>query len=361
MQLRLGITRDYDQSAALALWGRAATASVFNHPAWVVAALAAFGAERRLHVLSLYRDAGAGQGERLVGLWPLWFKRLGAKEGFTTILEPVGARVTDYVMPLIAAEIDLAAALRVLLGGATDALGATALLLWPKSPGAARVPVQQASAELGLLTFSRDRPCPVMALGSSYAALEQSWTKSHRGDVRRQTKRLAKEGDVTFYMASSRAEIMTRLPHLYAMHTQNWGSRTGFSEFEHGPMTTFVAQLAAELPFEMLHYSELRLNDRPLSCHFGFRDQGGLLWYKPTYDIAAANFAPGKLHIARAAAWGIENGCDKIDFLQGTEPYKLQWANTCNETTTWAIARRVAYPFWVWNTTIRNLAAEYHV
>jgi CelD/BcsL family acetyltransferase involved in cellulose biosynthesis len=180
-------------------------------------------------------------------------------------------------------------------------------------------------------------------------------------DVRRQTKRLANEGTPTLFVATSRAEILARLPHLYAMHAKNWGARTGYSEFEQGPMTTFVAQLAAELPLDLLHYSELRLNEQPLSCHFGFRDDGGLLWYKPTYDIAWANFAPGKLHIARAAAWGIEHGCNKIDFLQGTEPYKMQWADSCTHTTTWAIARRSAYPFWAWNTSIRNLAAEYRV
>jgi CelD/BcsL family acetyltransferase involved in cellulose biosynthesis len=145
------------------------------------------------------------------------------------------------------------------------------------------------------------------------------------------------------------------------MHTKNWGTRTGYSEFERGPMATFVAQLAAELPLDLLHYSELRLNNQALSCHFGFRHQNALLWYKPTYDIAWANFAPGKLHIARAAEWGISHGCSKIDFLQGTEPYKLQWANSCTETTTWALARRSAYPFWAWHTAIRNLAIEYRV
>jgi CelD/BcsL family acetyltransferase involved in cellulose biosynthesis len=162
-------------------------------------------------------------------------------------------------------------------------------------------------------------------------------------------------------VASGRDEILQRLPQLFAMHVKNWSTRAGFSEFDRGPMKNFVLELAANLPLELLHYSELQLNGRPLSCHFGFRDQGALLWYKPTFDIDWSNFAPGKLHIARAAQWAIEHGDCKLDFLQGTEPYKMQWADACTETVTWAAARRSAYPFWLWNTAVRNLVIEYRV
>jgi CelD/BcsL family acetyltransferase involved in cellulose biosynthesis len=360
-RLQLTVVPDLDQAAAADLWARAATASVFNHPAWWMAALAAFGRGRRLSVLTITVPR-AGMPDRLVGLWPLWWKRLGPKEGFTNVLEPVGARVTDYVMPLIDAAADQATVLQTLLAGVDQLLGSGSVFLWPKAPDdlAARDDVDQACGARGLLAFTRERPCPVMELPTNYEVLQQRWTKSHRGDVRRQVKRLAERGHCTLF-ATARSEILARLPHLYTMHTKNWGTRTGYSEFERGPMATFVAQLAADMPMDLLHYSELRLNDLALSCHFGLRDGAALLWYKPTYEIAWANYAPGKLHIARAAEWGIANGCDRIDFLQGTEPYKLQWANSCRTTTTWALARRAAYPFWWWNTAIRNLAIEYRV
>jgi CelD/BcsL family acetyltransferase involved in cellulose biosynthesis len=358
-RLRLTVVSDLDQAAAAALWARAATASVFNHPVWWAAALAAFGVGRRLSVLRV-THADGGQ---LVGLWPLWEKRLGPKEGFVRILEPVGARVTDYVMPLIDAAADQAAVMQQLFAGVYQQLGGSSVFLWSKMPvgKAAAKSVEQSCSDLGLLSFTRERPCPVMELPASYAELQQRWSKSHRGDVRRQVKRLAEKGPSWLFVARTRSEILARLPHLYTMHTKNWGTRTGFSEFERGPMAIFVAQLASEMPLELLHYSELRLNNQALSCHFGFRDKRALLWYKPTYDIAWANYAPGKLHIARAAEAGIAAGFDKIDFLQGAEPYKLQWANSCNDTTTWAIARRQAYPFWAWNTALRNLAIEYRV
>jgi CelD/BcsL family acetyltransferase involved in cellulose biosynthesis len=360
--MRLTVTADLDRMAADGLWLRASTASVFNHPAWWASAQTAFGTERRLHVLSLNDDTG-----KLVALWPLWLKRLGAKEGFATIVEPLGARVTDYVMPLIDAGTDSAAAIQMLLVGADQALGPGTLLLWPKVPVAAASPgsigaiISGVCVERGLLSFTRDRPCLSMTLPPSFAELEQRWSRRHRVDVRRQTKRLAREGKVALHVAASREEILARLPFLYAMHAENWGTRTGVSEFAQGDMATFVTRLAAELPLDLLHYSELRLNGEALSCHLGFRDRGALLWYKPTYNLAGASFAPGKLHIASAAKWGIEHGIRAIDFLQGTESYKMRWADSCTQTTSWAIARRAAYPFWVWNTAVRNLAIEYRV
>jgi CelD/BcsL family acetyltransferase involved in cellulose biosynthesis len=54
-------------------------------------------------------------------------------------------------------------------------------------------------------------------------------------------------------------------------------------------------------------------------------------------------------------------GLERMDFLQGEEPYKLQWADSCNVTTSLAIASRAAYPFWAWNTAVRHLSAEYRV
>jgi CelD/BcsL family acetyltransferase involved in cellulose biosynthesis len=267
-RLRLTVVSDLDQAAAAALWARAATASVFNHPVWWAAALAAFGVGRRLSVLRV-THADGGQ---LVGLWPLWEKRLGPKEGFVRILEPVGARVTDYVMPLIDAAADQAAVMQQLFAGVYQQLGGSSVFLWSKMPvgKAAAKSVEQSCSDLGLLSFTRERPCPVMELPASYAELQQRWSKSHRGDVRRQVKRLAEKGPSWLFVARTRSEILARLPHLYTMHTKNWGTRTGFSEFERGPMAIFVAQLASEMPLELLHYSELRLNNQALSCHFGF-------------------------------------------------------------------------------------------
>lgn len=344
-----------DDADALSLWGRAQTAAVFNHPAWWRNALAAFGEGRRLIIVRV------SCGTQTVALWPLWLKRLGPREGFTRILEPIGARVTDYCMPLIAAGYDQAFILELLLREAASQLDPQTLLLWPKVPLAQSecVALEDAAIRTTGLVRSLHRPCPAMSLPETYEQLEKRWSKSHRGDVRRQIKRLNSVGRLELVMLNRRDQIEGMLPKLYAMHTANWRARSGYSELENGPMTTFVARLAAELPETLISASELRIDGITISSHFGFQQNRTILWYKPTYDVAWANYAPGKVHVALAAQAGITAGMEKIDFMQGTEPYKLLWSDLTTSTKSFVIARPIAYPLWAWNTTVRNFAAEY--
>jgi CelD/BcsL family acetyltransferase involved in cellulose biosynthesis len=209
------------------------------------------------------------------------------------------------------------------------------------------------------LTFVRERPCPMMHLPPTYAELEELWGKGHRGTVRRKLRRIEREGAVELFVATTRTEIQDALPQLFAMHVKNWSARTGYSEFQSAGMAVLIEQLAANLPLELLHYSELQLNGRAISCHFGFNDRECMMWYKPTFDLEFGQFSPSLLHIAKAAEWCIGRGLTKLDFMQGAEPYKLLWSNSITETRSWVAARPVAYPFWLWQTRIRNLALEY--
>jgi CelD/BcsL family acetyltransferase involved in cellulose biosynthesis len=344
-----------DPNEVQTLWHTAATATVFNHPAWWQSAIDAFGVDRRMHVIRIT------EGSRTVAIWPLWFKRLGAKEGFARILEPVGARVTDYCQPLLARDHDQATLVSLLLREAALALDAQTLLYWPKVPmsldGSAHI--NTALAPLSLLVSMVDRPCQAMTLPADYATLETSWSKSHRGDVRRQIKRLNAAGQLELVHATSRDDVTAMLPRLYAMHTANWKARTGYSELQSSPMTMFVAKIAAALPLALIDASEVRLDGIAIACHFGFRHDGQLLWYKPAFDVAWANYAPGKVHTALAARHGVTTGLTKFDFMQGSEAYKLLWSDLTTLTKSFVIARPIAYPLWAWNTKVRKFAAEY--
>lgn len=354
---RVSVATTLDDGPALELWQHAQAPLVFNHPAWWRAAIDAFGGNRPLRVLQVH--AGA----TLVALWPLWLKRLGPREMLTRILEPVGARVTDYCAPLLRAGNCPRAMLRLLLREASLHLDAQTLLLWPKAPLSADEPdlLQDLARADGLLCAGVDHPCPAMSLPPTYAELEKRWSKSHRGDVRRQIKRLNLAGKLELVTAADRADVMNLLPRLYAMHTANWRARAGSADLEDGPMTAFIARLAATLPMELIHASEVRLDGAAIGSHFGFRLPHALLWYKPTFDVAWASYAPGKVHIALAARQAIEEGQTVFDFMQGNEPYKQLWSDLTTPTKSFALARPMAYPMFHWNTAIRRFSAEYRL
>jgi len=344
-----------DGAAAAQLWERAGTATVFNHPGWWQAAIEAFGDRRPLKVIEAYCDG------RLIGLWPMWVKLLGARETFVRIIEPIGARVTDYVAPLIDRDHAPTAVTAALLATLRPCLDARTMLLISKVPAelGAGAALAEAFAGRGMLTHRSERTCPYMLLPATAEALEQQWDKRHRADVRRQSKRLAAFGKLSLSISTERTAIAERLPVLFELHRRSWGARTGVSEFASGPMAAFLLDITRRLPESLMHYSELTLTDQPVSAHFGFADATRLMWYKPAFNIAWQNYSPGKLHIAFAAREAIATGRRELDFMQGMETYKLDWTNGLHTTQSFAVSRNIAYPFWAWNTKVRRLAAEY--
>jgi CelD/BcsL family acetyltransferase involved in cellulose biosynthesis len=352
---RVSIDEALDIGTATALWDRASTAIVFNHPAWWQAVLATFGEGRRSIITTVRRD------NEIVAIWPFWEKSLGARESFARVIEPVGARVSDYVMPLVANGHPVAEITGLMLKALEHELDPRTLLLWPKAPMIEDCDAATATAFAGrsALIHRSLRACPYLPLAETYAAQEAAWSKRQRGDVRRQFKRIGQFGDFSLTVYNRRDEIVARLPYLIRIHLASWVARTGISEFENGPMGAFIFRLAETLPERLMHYSEATLVDRPVSAHLGFRYGDRILWYKPAFDIAWQNYSPGKLHIALAARWAIENGYREIDFMQGTEPYKFDWTSATRETRSTAISARLAYPVWAWNTRVRKMAAEY--
>lgn len=351
----LAIEDHLDDAAALSLWQQADTASVFNHPAWWRAARDCIAPDRRLLTVAARVDG------TLCGYWPFWEKRLGAKDAFVHVLEPIGSRHIDYVMPLVRKGFNQPALVSAMLDTLGGRLSVWTLLLWPKADriGLADETVAKAFAHKRHLVHRHLRPCPRMTLAETYGALEARWSRNHRSQVRRRIKKLDTAGSIEFFVAPTREQVLSRLPTLFDMHQANWLARGGGSEFEDEANMRFVEQLARRLPFENLHYSEVRVDGAPVSCHLGFLNGRDILWYKPAFDLAFAQYSPGMVHIARLANWGIENEFAALDFMQGDEPYKLSWADDVAETVSHAVSGPQALPVWAWNTKLRNLIVEF--
>ena len=351
----LVIEDSLDDAGALSLWQQADTASVFNHPAWWRAARDCIAPDRCLVTVAALVD------DTLCGYWPFWEKRLGAKDAFVQVLEPVGSRHIDYVMPLVRKGFNQTALIRAMLEALSRQLSMRTLLLWPKADRItlADDTVSQAFARRTHLVHRQVRPCPRMSLADTYGALEARWSRNHRSQVRRRIKKLETLGSTTFDVAAKREEILSRLPNLFEMHRANWRARGGGSEFDDASNVHFIEQLASELPIEHLHYSEVLSDGSPISCHFGFLDGRNILWYKPAFDLSFAQYSPGMVHIAQLSKWGIENGFAVLDFMQGDESYKLSWADDVTQTVSHAVAGPQALPVWAWNTKLRNLIVEF--
>lgn len=346
----LGDRLDFETAGRL--WSQSAAPLPFNHPGWWQSASDAFGARRRL------TGVRVTAGGETVAVWAFWHKTLGARESFARIVEPVGCRVTDYVAPLVAPGHDPRAVVAAIAARMSEALDARTVLLLPKLQEEHLPRLEQSLP--GRLVHVKPRTCWMMGLPATVNGLKQQWSKRLRGDVARQMRRLEAAGPVELRIARDRDEARLGLERLCRIHVLSWSARSGVSDLTAGsPMTRFLSRLVDLLPLPVLQFSELTVAGQTASAHLGFAAGSRLLWYKPAFDPAWGRYSPGKLHIAMAARSGIGDRRTEIDFLQGEEPYKLDWATGQRRTYSVAISSRLGYPFWAWTTRVRDMAAEY--
>lgn len=355
MTFTIGICDQLDAASLEELWQDASTSSVFNHPAWWQAAIAAWGNGRPLHIVTAHEDG------RLVAAWPFWRKRLGGRDGLAAVVEPVASRHSDYVMPLVRSGRDVEDLIACMLRALRPRIGTHTLLFWPKSPqpDESRRAVERACSGGLWQIASEEMPTAYVPLARTRAETEATWKSRHRRELRRQHRRLAEQGAVALEVAQGRDEAIAMLPDLWALHRANWTARGARSEFEDHRAMRFLEGIVAGLPADRLHLSAMRCAGRRISVQLGFIEAGALMLYKPAFDIGMAAFSPGKLHDDLLVDWSISEGLSRIDFLQGLESYKLMWTSSQRQTSAFAAAPPAGLLAFHWNVTCRKLVIRY--
>ena len=61
--------------------------------------------------------------------------------------------------------------------------------------------------------------------------------------------------------------------------------------------------------------------------HYGLLSGTDLLWYKPSFDIALAEYSPGQALMYSLVEWCLTNERGCLDFTRGDEAFKMRYAN----------------------------------
>jgi CelD/BcsL family acetyltransferase involved in cellulose biosynthesis len=176
-----------------------------------------------------------------------------------------------------------------------------------------------------------------MSFGKDYSSTEKLWKKSLRTDLRRQKRRLVQKGKLSLWIASSKEDVLKILPEFFDVYNSKWLSQKKPSYLSELPMQEYCYRIVENVWGKGLHFSTLKCDDLSISYHFGFKYDGWLYWYKPTYRIDFHTYSPSKLHISYLVHEGIKSGLKGVDFLQGDEFYKKQWAMETKETVSFII------------------------
>lgn len=294
--------------------------SVFALPEWHIAWWKSIGVGRRMIILVAEKEG------RIYGILPLSIRRASWDELMLKILEFSGASQSDYhdVITTENQREDVLQAFEFPFDNLCESVDVIRLHnLFPQSSFYKWVKSKKnISAVKGSSPFlNLDK--------EDYGNLEKSWSGSHRGDVRRQKKRLKKLGDLTLEVYLGKYEIKQLLPSFFQTLKSKWESEGINPERVLSPAhNKFYSKLVDELSDgKRIHFSVLKLNGCTISYHYGFFYNDILYWYRPTYEKEYQNYSPGKVHISEIIELGCKEGWKEVDFLLGNEPYKFLWTS----------------------------------
>ncbi|WKZ33195.1 MAG: GNAT family N-acetyltransferase [Thermodesulfobacteriota bacterium] len=302
---------------------------LFSRPAWNIAWWKAFGSGKRLRIYAGY------EGGELIGVWPFCIRKGSLKDLRGTIAETLSGRSSDYGLPTVRSGRE-----ETFVGAVVDNIlfeARGSVIDFPHLPlgHPATTALAGAIRTAGAQIHERRSICPRLEFKEDYASTERCWKKSLRTDLRRQKRRLEEAGRLDLRVPERKDEVLTMLPLFFRMHSARW-RRKGFNvKFLDRNEAEFYRALAEGLDNNRLHFSVLSCGSEVISMHFGFVSNGWLLWYTPAYNPVFERHSPGKVHIGMLAEKGFAKGLKGIDFLQGNEPYKLQWSTGNVETVSY--------------------------
>ncbi|MFC7396137.1 GNAT family N-acetyltransferase [Chelatococcus sp. GCM10030263] len=289
------------------LWGRSASATPFQSPAWAMPWWEAF-APGRLHVVTLRR-----RGE-LVGLAPFYVdpERRAL---------PIGIAASDYLDVLIdpkyAAPVTVALDAEIARG-----LGA-GMAEWemPDLPPEAQAFGLSPDADT---TIEPGQVCPVLPLPAGAVDLSsvipaRKWRKLRM--ARNRARRLG-GGSISCCHGAGLAEAFAALVELHGLR---WEERGG-GVLADPRVRLFHQRALPELDRAgLLELLVCRIGGDIVGVYYGLKDRSRSYAYIGGFDPAQAFVSPGTLLIGHALDRALSEGRREFHFLRGREGYKYEW------------------------------------
>lgn len=176
------------------------------------------------------------------------------------------------------------------------------------------------------LNVEREDVCPVVSLepGADFDAYLATLGKKTRHEIRRKIRRAEGAGEIS--LADS-DDPLADLETFIDLHQKKWGERGLFPPTLGGDQSrVFVRRLFEEHGTDgPLRLSFLTVGERRIAAGIHFRTSNGFLYYNAGVDPDARELSPGVVMIAAYIQRAIAEGCSRLDFLRGNEPYKYIW------------------------------------
>lgn len=294
---------------------RRGNASPFMWPGWMKAWWHAFGSGR-LRILTVYQNG------HLAGVLPLHWLRGTLKSttnahtplfGLLAANEAAAGKLAQALFSQNASRIDLSH----LLGGDVG-------LLQTRGAGDAG----------GYRVFTESiQALPYVAIdGTCWDAYEKGLRKNHRGDVRRQRRRLEEKGHLTLDIHDGTEGLDGLLEEGFRVESSGWKGAEGTSITAHAATRRFYTEVARWTSERgWLRLAFLRLDGRALAFDYCLELDRTHYLLKTGYDPAYEKFSPGKVLRYQMLVRAFSEGLAAYELLGVVDPWKQKWTNASRE------------------------------
>jgi CelD/BcsL family acetyltransferase involved in cellulose biosynthesis len=188
---------------------------------------------------------------------------------------------------------------------------------------AERLPAGALGEALGGRLLQREAS-PEMAIdGRSWEDFVASCSRNMREKLRRNTRKLEKQHELSFRLCEDPERLGGDLDTLVRLHRLRWAEGEGAGAFERQAVVDFHRDFAsAALRQGWLRLWTMEVDGEPAAAWYGFRYGGTESFYQSGRDPRFDRFSIGFLMLMRTIQAAFEDGLERYAFLRGDEPYK---------------------------------------
>ena len=254
------------------------------------------------------------------------------KEGSISILEWLGGPNTDYMLPIIKKNSHIfTTAFSSLWSEVKSNIPHFDILHLTKQP-----------SEIGtnknpFVHFLDSR----FIMNSYQSFIKNDWedykeitiSKKVLADSRRQRKRLAELGNLSFQIFSDQEGMSHVTRTMLRQKRRRYQEKEGWDMFQISEFQDFYLELPKQLSIKAsVHCSALLLDTKIIACHWGILEDNKLFYLMPTHEGGKySKYSAGKLLLEELLKWCSLTGVNYLDFTGGDEPYKKIWTNQSEE------------------------------
>jgi CelD/BcsL family acetyltransferase involved in cellulose biosynthesis len=175
--------------------------------------------------------------------------------------------------------------------------------------------------------------CPHITLGDDFDAYLATLPDGTGQQWKRRLRWLEKRPGFEIERITDPAQLVPGLDALFELHHKRWAVEGGSDAIDSGAVEAFhrlAGRALAERGWARLYL--LHVEGAPRAALYGWRHGDRFVFYQAGYDPEWRQRSVGTVLLGHIVKECFADGLAEYDFLRGSEPYKLKWANGWRET-----------------------------